>query len=249
MISHTGIITNDLIYAISASPITLLWINSFGRILRYPDDQRAETKYPLQSNLRGKKPGRQLISYLSDIQKPFSERDGLLGTQNITEHVLDRCQWRVEEACDYSVVSKQLHLLKYFTMKTMVAVVVMMIYCKAILFWLLKICYRYFGGIARSVISPSVGKIRLIEETITSAGLKVNFRLTYLSLVHSTFHDGFLSRSFPFVDTLVSSDVADTISVNLWTWKQLNNKNFNSSPKLVIVPQQCTRILKFSRMS
>ena len=57
--------------------------------------------------------------------------------------------------------------------------------------------------------------MRLIEETITSAGLKVNFRLTYLSLVHSTFYDGFLSRSFPFVDTLVSSDVADTISVNL----------------------------------
>lgn len=30
--------------------------------------------------------------------------------QNITELVLDSCQWKAEEACGYSVVSKQLHL-------------------------------------------------------------------------------------------------------------------------------------------
>lgn len=40
---------------------------------------------------------------------------------------------------------------------------------------------------------------------------------SYLSLIHSTLHNSFLSRSFPFIDTLVSSNVTDAISVHLTT--------------------------------
>ena len=63
--------------------------------------------------------------------------------QNITELVLDRCQWKAEEACGYSVVSKQLEDDGGGSAD--------------ILLRLLEICYCLFGGIARSVISSSFG--------------------------------------------------------------------------------------------
>lgn len=38
---------------------------------------------------------------------------------------------------------------------------------------------------------------------------------TYLSLINSTFHDGFLSRGFPFIYTFVSSNMTNSIRIYL----------------------------------
>ena len=40
-------------------------------------------------------------------------------------------------------------------------------------------------------------------------------RSAHLSLVHRTFHNSFLSWCFPFIHTLVSSDVSDTVCIDL----------------------------------